>query len=244
MAGYIKRVLINPRRIFSRDEFPFTLPVFKDFESVKLHPQITFLVGENGSGKSTLLEAIAVAFGFSAEGGSRGHAFATHDSHSEMHDKLLIERDDYPKDTFFLRAESFYNLSTYVERAAIEADRFPRFGMLHRRSHGESFLDVLAGLGPHGLYLMDEPESALSVTGQLALLGHVKRLLARNCQFIIATHSPIILGYGRGWIYELTASGLSRTEYEQTKPYQLTNDFLRNRGRYAEFLELGGASPD
>lgn len=231
VAGYIKSVSVNPEVPVDRSLFPFTLPVFRDFQELAFHPSLTYFVGENGSGKSTLLEAIAVIFGFSAEGGSKKHTFATQDSHSNFFDVLRLSRAGLPRDTFFLRAESFYNVATYLEQSGGW-----RYGQIHKRSHGEGFLDALCALTEEGLYLLDEPESALSVVGQLSLLGIMKRHIQYGSQFIISTHSPILLGYGDGWIYDFTAHGLERTEYERTQPYLITKDFLQNRSRYAEFL--------
>ena len=239
VPAFIRTALINPRIDVDRTVFPFTLPVFKGFKSLEMHPQVTFLVGDNGSGKSTLLEAVAVAYGFPAEGGSKAHNFATFDSHSELHDKLLLAKEDFPKDCLFLRAETYYNFTTYAFQAWKESGGGPpKFGLVHERSHGEGFLDTIAKLKPPGLYLMDEPESALSATGQLTFLVHMKRLIDGGSQFIIATHSPILLGFGKSWIYEFTEDGMERTTYHKTKPYILTLDFLKNRGRYVKELGL------
>ena len=225
--------MINPRINLDRSVFPFTLPIFKDFHSIEMHPDVTFFVGDNGSGKSTLLEAIAVNYGFPAEGGTRAHSFSTFDTHSELYDKLILAKPDYPADSLFLRAETYYNFATYLEQAG-----GMKFGRIHQRSHGEGFLDAVTMLKPPGLYLMDEPESALSITGQLTLLGHMKRLVDGGSQFIIATHSPILLGFGKSWIYEFSDEGMEVIEYHRTKPYMVTLDFLRNRGRYVRELGL------
>jgi len=236
MGGFLSEVLVHPRIEVDRSRFPFQLPAFLGFQRLALHPQLTFFVGENGSGKSTMLEAIAVNYGLPAEGGTKQHTFSTYDSHSDLHDKIIIGKGDFPRESMFLRAESFYNMATYVDRASREAGRTPRFGWIHQRSHGEGFQDALRTLDPPGVYFMDEPESALSIQGQLILMARLKWLISKGSQLIIATHSPVILGFGLGWIYEFGNEGIQRREYEETASYQLTLDFLRNRGRYADIL--------
>lgn len=236
MPDYIRAVLINPHVEVDRTRFPFTLPAFKDYEYLKLDPKITFFVGENGSGKSTLLEAIAVNFGMPAEGGSRQHRFSTFDSHSELHEKIMLQKGLRPDDTFFLRAESLYNMASYVDRAAREAGVPPRFGFLHNRSHGESFIDIVNGLKPEGLYLFDEPESALSPQRQLAFLVRIGELLKAHCQILIASHSPIILSFPGALIYQFSEAGIQQIEYEETEHYWLTLDYLKNRKRYMDRL--------
>jgi predicted ATPase len=236
MPGFIQRAFLNPRKNIDRGEFPLTLHVFRGFEGIEFHPQVTFFVGDNGSGKSTLLEAVAVNYGFSAEGGTKGHSFRTMDTHSGLHENLILAKMDYPRDALFLRAETFYNMASYVKEAGGS-----RFGHLHEMSHGEGFLEAIGTLNPPGLYLMDEPESALSPVGQLSFLVQMKRLVDGGGQFIIATHSPILLGFGRGWIYEFSENGMNRVDYRETTPYLITQDFLKNRGRYVELL---GLDPD
>ncbi len=229
---------MNPRVEIDRTLFPFTLPVFRNFEALPLHPSVTFFVGENASGKSTLLEGIATNFGFPAEGGTRSHHYSTFDSHSGLGDSLVLAKGQAPKDSFFFRSESFYNLATYLDTAAREGGGVPRFGWTHQRSHGEGFLETVSHLKPNGLYLFDEPESALSAQGQITFLSHMKRLVDGGSQFIIATHSPILMGFGKAWIYQFGTDGIARTTYRETEHYRLTFDFLRNRDRYAAHLGL------
>lgn len=205
---------------------------------------VTFLVGENGSGKSTLIEAIAVAAGFNAEGGSKNFRFATRRSESELHTALRLARGTRrEKDGFFLRAESYFNVATHIE----ELDRGPggppiigAFGgiSLHEQSHGESFLALAANrLRGNGLYVFDEPEAALSPSRQLSLLKIIDTLArTKQSQFIIATHSPILMAYPEATIYSLDAGGISTIEYEQTEHYQITKNFLLDRGRYFKHL--------
>lgn len=241
MASFATRVEVNPRINVDRTKFPFMLPAFREFKRLPLDPDVTFFVGDNGSGKSTLLEAIAVHLGFPAEGGRKAHNFATFDSHSNLHELILVPRTDTPKSGFFLRAESFYNVSTYVYKSTNDEENGKYhppspLSELHSMSHGEGFLRAISTFDKSGLFLLDEPESALSVPGQLQFLTRLNHLLGQNCQFIIATHSPIILGLGKGTIYEFSEGGIAPVAYEQTQPYQLTLDFLKNRGRYKELL--------
>jgi len=238
VAEFISVVKVNPNIDVDRARFPFTLPSLREFQSIEIDPKVTFFIGENGSGKSTLLEAIAVHLGFPAEGGRKDHHFSTHDSHSELHDQIVIGKRSVPGDTFFFRSESFYNVSTYLERAARDVGLPPRFGFTHQRSHGEGFLDVLQGLKGDGLYLLDEPESALSIQGQLTFLSQMRRLLNEDSQFVIATHSPIVLGFPGARIYRFSESGIEKVSYEETESYRLTFDFLKNRERYVHLMDL------
>lgn len=231
--GFLGKIRIRPNEDIDRDAFPFSLPVFRNFTEMDLSPQVTFFVGENGSGKSTLLEAIATVVGLPAEGGTAMHQFSTFDSHSNMSDFLQISRPKRPKDMIFFRAESFYTFATFYKE---QGGR--RFQDFHEISHGEGFLHLLSGLKENGLYLMDEPEAALSVQGQITFLGHLKLLVERGSQFIIATHSPIILGFGAGLMYHFSESGIAPTTYRETEHYRLTRDFLLNRERYAKLLGL------
>lgn len=204
---------------------------------------VTFLVGENGSGKSTLLEAVAVACGFNAEGGTRNFNFSTRDTHSELGEYLTPIRRRYPRDGFFLRAESFYNVATNID----EMDEAPSFGppvidsyggvSLHKQSHGESFLALVENrFGGQGLYLLDEPEAALSPAKLLTLLCHMHRLEEADSQLIIATHSPILMAYPGARIYLLEESGIRPVAYRETEHYQLTRRFLEDPERMLGML--------
>ncbi len=233
MPRFITRAQLVQEIPVDRTRFPFTLPVFRDFEEIDFHPRVTFFVGENGSGKSTMLEAVAVAAGLPAEGGSKMHRFSTHDTHSDFFDSLTIVRGEFPADTFFLRAESFYNLATYLQK-----DGLYRYGDIHHVSHGQGFLEAIMAFKPHGLYLFDEPESALSPQGQFTLLARMKELVDLDSQLIIATHSPILLGYGDALIYEFSDEGIREVKYRETQAYLLTRDFIANRDRYGRLLGL------
>ena len=210
---------------------------------LSLDAPVTFLVGENGSGKSTLLEAIAVTCGFNAEGGTRNFRFSTRDTHSRLCDCLTVARSRYPRDGFFLRAESFYNVATNID----EMDEEPAFGgrvidgyggvSLHHQSHGESFLALVQNrFGGHGLYLLDEPEAALSPARQLTLLGQMHLLAKEDAQFIVATHSPILMAYPGARIYLLDEEGIRPVRYEETEHYQLTRRFLEDPDRMLRYL--------
>lgn len=218
------------------------LPALRDVERVELHPRVTFLVGENGSGKSTLVEALAVVLKLNPEGGTRlqQFAFATRSSHSRLHRRLQLERAPLPpRNAFFLRAESVFNLATAIEQAPepIRAlqDVFQR--PLHEQSHGESFLDIAVNrLGPRGLYLFDEPEAALSVRGQLALLRRMHDLVQEHSQFIVATHSPILLGYPDASILELSEDGIHAITFDEAPQVELTRAFLEDPQRFLRHL--------
>lgn len=230
---------------FRRDEgwdetaYPFNLPAVRTTRSLKFHPRVTFLVGENGSGKSTLIEALAVAWGFNAEGGSRDHNFSTHDNHSGLHRHVRIVRDGKkprPHDGFFLRAESFFNVATYLDGPEVRGSRYGD-RKLHEQSHGEAFFSLFENrLMGDGLYIMDEPEAALSPSRQLSFLAKLHDLVLARSQLIIATHSPIILGYPDAWIYQASEHGLERVEYEDTEHYQVARGFLNRRQTYLDIL--------
>ena len=208
-----------------------------------LDADVTMLVGENGTGKSTLLEAVAVACGFNPEGGSRNFNFSTNATHSELHKCLRVVRRAYPKDGYFLRAESLYNVATNIE----ELDRQPAFSpplvesyggkSLHHQSHGESFLSLVQNrLGGNGLYLFDEPEAALSPMRQLTLLSEIDHLVKSGSQLLIATHSPILMAYPGACILELSEQGIRRVEYRETEHYRVTREFLENPERMVHYL--------
>lgn len=195
---------------------------------------VTFLVGENGSGKSTLLEGIAVAYGFNPEGGSRNFSFSTRDTHAPLHEHLRLSRPGFPRDSFFLRAESFYNAASYVDALDTDGTLRAQYGglSLHEQSHGESFLALIQNrFRGHGLYLLDEPEAALSPTRQLTLLGRIHELVKERSQLLIATHSPILLSYPGAQILQLSARGIEEAVYEETEHYRVTRSFLENPER-------------
>lgn len=229
--GFVRWVEIDPPPPEHTNTHPWDVAAIRDTRTLTLHPRVTFLIGENGSGKSTLLEAVAVAAGFNAEGGGKGHRFSTRDSHSSLYQHMHVIRGSAREsDGFFLRAESFYNVATDLEERGLS---YGRGGPpLHQQSHGEAFLTVLRErLHGHGLYLFDEPEAALSPARQMACLRVIHDLVRMSSQFIIATHSPIIMAYPDAVIYELSAKGLRQVEYEDTEHVFLTRQFLNARDR-------------
>ena len=196
---------------------------------------ITLFVGENGSGKSTLLEAIAVAHGFNPEGGTKNYCFSTHDTHSELCNAITIAKG-YRKEKwgYFLRAESFYNVATQEEEYADFAHPSEEY---HNRSHGESFLKMVQNnIQPNGLYFLDEPEAALSPQRQLTLLAEIYRCARDGAQFIIATHSPILLGIPNAEIFSFDNGKIHTCRYEETESYKVTELFINNRKRLLENL--------
>ena len=241
---FIIEIRLRRDEVESFNDYPFSLPIIRKFKALKLHPQVTFLVGENGSGKSTLLEAVAVASGFNAEGGSRNFNFETRGSHSDLHEFITLVRTGIrPRDGFFLRAESFFNLATEIERLDEEPGGnriIDSYGgkSLHEQSHGESFLALfLNRFGGKGLYILDEPEAALSPNGLMRLISRLHELTKDGSQFIVATHSPILLTYPHADIFEISANGLVKTSYQDTSHYLLTRYYLNNPERLmAELL--------
>lgn len=245
-SSYLSRVGLNPERLpADLDAFPFHLPAVRSLlqAPLALDARVTFFVGENGSGKSTLLEAIAVALGFNAEGGTRNFHFATEATHSPLHEALRLARGvRRPLNGFFLRAESFYNLASEIERLDEEPGGPKVIGSyggrsLHRQSHGESFLALLEHrFGPEGLYLLDEPEAALSPQRQLAALSRIHDLVRAHSQFLIATHSPILMAYPGATLLKFDAEGIRQVAYEDTEHYQVTRDFLAHPQRMLRVL--------
>ncbi len=217
--------------------YPFSIPAIRQLDELMLDPHVTLFAGENGSGKSTLVEAIAVAAGFNAEGGSRNVTVSTRASHSPLHKHLrLVRGTRRPKTGYFLRAESFFNVATYLEN--LDGGLAPYGGSsLHEKSHGESFISLVTHrFGPNGLYILDEPEAALSLRGNLALIRRMHDLVAEGSQFIVSTHSPILLGYPGATIYVLSADGIAQTAYEETEVVELTRSFLQDRAQFLHHL--------
>jgi predicted ATPase len=218
-------------RITNAKRFPYCLPAIRSIDKLPFHPKVTFFIGENGSGKSTLLEAVAVACGLNPEGGSRNFNFATRASHSRLDDALrLAKAPSHARDSFFLRAESFYNVATEVERLEkIVPGLLLAYGdkSLHNQSHGESFFALFQHrFRGCGLYLMDEPEAALSPLRQIQFLSILHDYCKRGSQFVIATHSPIIMAYPDAWIYVFSNKGIQQVPYQETEHYLVTRGFL------------------
>lgn len=226
-GGRLISVEVLWNQVQDRNGYPFSIAALSGLSSVSFDRPLTFLVGENGSGKSTLLEALAVAAGLNPEGGSQNLRFSTYASHSALHQSLCLSWRGRPKRAFFLRAETFYNVaSAYDELRLATGLPVPDY---HSISHGESFLEVFRGhFRGRGLYQMDEPESALSVLGQLQLMLHIHAAVADGAQFVISSHSPILTAFPGAQIYRLTDTGISEVGYTETEPYQLTKAFLEN----------------
>ena len=200
-----------------------------------LEKPVTFLVGENGAGKSTLIEAIAVACGFNPEGGTKNFSFSTGDTHSTLWSYLTVSRRGMPGDGFFLRAESFYNAASYID--SVDASQFYGGRSLHERSHGESFLALVQNrFSGHGLYILDEPEAALSPMRQLTLLAEMQNLVDSGSQLLVATHSPILMAFPGSATYEIGADGLKLVDYRETEHYQVSRSFLDNPERMLRIL--------
>lgn len=223
--GFVRQIVVERKSIDDESLYPFNIPALAGLNSLSFHKSITFLIGENGSGKSTLLEALAVLLKLNPEGGSQNFNFAHRPSESTLHKHLrLVRSHRTPWRRFFLRAESLFNVATQVEERGLESEGWES---IHERSHGEAFLYLLVErFGKNGLYLMDEPEAALSPKRQLAMLARMNQLVEQGCQFIIATHSPILMAFPNAMIYLLDPSGINKVNYRDTEHYQITRDFL------------------
>ena len=225
----IQGVCINWDRIDSRS-YLRGIEAIKDLDYLAFNKSITIFVGENGSGKSTMLEAIAVSYGFNPEGGTKNYNFSTYDSHSELCDAIRLSRGfKKPGWGYFLRAESFYNVATAEEMYSREDPRGVR-EQFHERSHGESFLQMVqSNFRGNGLYLLDEPEAALSPQRQLTLLLEIVNCAKEDAQFIMVTHSPILLGIPGAEILSFDNGQIHPIDYEDTDSYQITKMFIENK---------------
>lgn len=228
----INEIILDRDKIDNYDKYPFNIPIVKDFEKLIINSPVTFFVGENGVGKSTFIEAIAVNLGLPKEGGTENFMYETNDTTSNLRDYLKIKIDNKPRTKFFLRAESFYNFSTEVERLVKEDDFYSLFksygGNLHECSHGEAFLKLVQNrFTENGLYILDEPEAALSAQRQLSLLCLIDELVKKGSQFIISTHSPILISYRNGKILDLN-DNFKEVSYKDTEIYKLYKMYLDN----------------
>lgn len=234
MRLYMEEILL--RRPLPRGSYLHRIPAVQHLQKaqvLRLTAPVTFFVGENGTGKSTLLEAVAVAAGFNPEGGTKNFHFSTRDTHSPLGELLTLGRRRYPRDGFFLRAESTYNAATYIEELDEQPTDAPKitesYGgvSLHRQSHGESFLRIVQHrLGGRGLYLFDEPEAALSPARQLVLLGEIHRLVQQDSQLIIATHSPMLMAYPGAQLLWFSERGIEERDWRSTDHYRVMKRFL------------------
>ena len=220
--------------------YPFSIPAVAELHRLEFHPAVTFLVGENGSGKSTLIEAIAIKAGFNAEGGSKNFRSSHRPSESALHQYLRLARGATREKTgFFLRAETMFNVST-------EAEQYRAYGWedLHDKSHGEAFMWVaLNRFRDQGLYILDEPEAALSPQRQLAFLGRMHQLIRARSQFVVSTHSPILMAYPEARILLLERDGIREVRYEDTDHYAVTKTFLQDPARMLREI-FANVAPD
>lgn len=220
---FLRSVSIDWNRV---TDYTQNIAALHTFASLEFRNQITFFTGENGSGKSTLLEAIAIAYGCNPEEGTKNYRFHTMDTHSTLYEGIHMIRGPYlPACSYFLRAESFYNVATRAEEyyATYQGKR------LHACSHGESILSFIQSFRDAGLFLLDEPEATLSPQRQLALLIQLSTMAREGSQFLIATHSPILLGIPQAQILSFDDGIIEEITYEQTASYQITEMFINNR---------------
>jgi len=221
----------------ARDGFPFDVPAIEQIEQIRLDRPVTLLAGDNGTGKSTVVEAIAEAMGFASQGGELERLGELPAVPRAVLDGTLepVLSRSRPRNGYFLRAESFFDVAGFVDGGGIFAPDLSLYGdvPLHEQSHGESFLALAANrFGGQGIYLLDEPEAALSVTGALALLAIVDRAARAGGQFVVATHSPILLACPGARVYELSSDGVAETAYDDLEAVRLTRGFLDAPERY------------
>lgn len=242
---YVKKIYGVNREDLPGDSYLREIPFLKNFKGMDIDSPVTFFVGENGTGKSTLLEALAVRLGFNAEGGSKNFNFATKETHSVLGEILEIGRGPgKERDGFFLRAESFYNLASEVDNLAEGGasdyyDFYDSYGgkSLHFQSHGESFRSlILNRFRGKGIYLLDEPEAALSPTSIMSILCIIHDLEKDDSQFFIATHSPILLAYPHAKIFEFSENGIEEKTYKETESYSITKTFLDDPEKMIDLL--------
>jgi predicted ATPase len=233
-APFLRRVVTLPERV-DASRYPFNVRAFSRGIDLTFESNVTFFVGENGSGKSTLLEALAECCGFNPEGGSRDHHREALADRSDLAQAMRLSWLPKVAEGFFMRAESFYNFATYIDQVS----NLRAYGgkSLHEQSHGESFLALFSNRFEQGIFILDEPEAALSPQRQLSFLRIIRALEApRHAQFLISTHSPIILSYPAAVLYSLDGDSIQRVEYRETDHYRITRDFLNAPDRYFEHL--------
>lgn len=241
---YLKEIKFMWEKVQKLESYPFNIKSLQNISSIKLNKNVTFFVGENGSGKSTLLEAIADNCGFAVKGGGRGSTLYSDVDDLSLSSIILLSWLPKIRSGFFLRAETFFDFASYIDELAQDPmegnEAYIPYGgkSLHRQSHGEAFLSLLTNrFNSRGIYILDEPESALSPQRQLALLRIIWQLeKSGKAQFLIATHSPILMAYPNADIYSLDETPLKAINYEDTQHYQITKDFLNNREKFLNEL--------
>ncbi|KYG26693.1 AAA family ATPase [Alkalihalobacillus trypoxylicola] len=241
---YIRMITLLRERIEDFDQFPFSLPAISTFEQLRFHPNVTYIIGENGMGKSTLLEAIAINYGFNPEGGTLNFRFSSFDSHSVLEHFIRLSKGVYkPKDGFFFRSETFYNVASFIEELDAEPGGgtpiIQSFGgkSLHEQSHGESFFAAfMERFSGKGLYILDEPEAALSPIRQMSLLARIHELVEDGSQFIISTHSPLLMAYPDSILYQLNDEKIKKVTLEESEHYQIMKQFFDNKDRLLHHL--------
>ncbi|MBQ6547063.1 MAG: AAA family ATPase [Bacilli bacterium] len=238
---FVQEIKLERGKVPSFDIYPFDIKVVKNFTEIELTKPVTFFVGENGIGKSTFIEAIAVYLGLNAEGGTQNFNFSTIPTHSILSEYLFIPRYGMPKTKFFLRAESFYNVISEIQKISEDPDSFGTLydsygGNLHECSHGESFIKLVENrFSDKGLYILDEPEAALSPQKQMNLLCLIDDLVKKGSQFIIASHSPIIISYRDAQILDLN-DNFKEIKYEDTDIYQSYKMYLNDPYRIQHLM--------
>ena len=234
--SYLRSFNLKNKDKVNSNAYPFSIPTIHNLETLHFHHNVTFFVGENGTGKSTLLEAIAIACKLNPEGGSQNFNFSTNSTHSNLNEYISLTWNiQRPKDCFFLRAESFYNVCNEIEKLEVEKS----YGgeSLHLKSHGEAFIALIQNrFRGNGLYILDEPESALSPNRQMTMLANIHNLVLNNSQFIIATHSPIILAYPNAVIYSFDNNKINPIKYEDSEHYIVMRSFLNQREKFLKIL--------
>lgn len=247
MSGFVNNVYVyedEDMEPINWRRFPFSVPAIKNMGALDLHPAITFLAGENGSGKSTLIEAMAIRLGFGEQGGTRNFTFGQREVDGGLHDYLRFDRTPGHRretDGFFLRAESFFNVSTEIdELEKVEPGKMYRnYGgkSLHQLSHGEAFIALVQNrFHDESLFFLDEPEAALSPARQLVLLKEIHWLVQSGCQFVIATHSPILMAYPNSTLYWLDQDGISKRDWDDIEHVDLTRAFLNSPKAFLRHL--------